>query len=247
MSNEIRLQIENLVKDFGSFRVVDNISLSVNAGEIFGFLGVNGAGKTTTLRMLAGVLKPTSGRIVIDKYALNEDPVNAKRITGYIPDRPYLYPRLTAVEFLTFICDIYKMPRKKALERIDCLLSEFKLTDRKQDLIENYSHGMKQRLALCSAIIHEPLLLIVDEPMVGLDPHGSKLLKESFRKFASLGMAIFFSTHSLNVAEELVNRLAIIENGKILKMGTLEEIKNLSHSPEEDLEEIFLKITEAQI
>lgn len=237
------IDLINLTKEYGSFRAVNQLNLSVHAGEIFGFLGVNGAGKTTTLRMLAGILKPTSGSIKIGGFDMQSEPDAAKRITGFIPDRPHLYSKLTAREFLYFISELYEIPAQQAENKIEQLLSDYRLKDWQDDLVESFSHGMKQRLATCAALIHNPKVLIVDEPMVGLDPHGSKMLKESFRQYAKDGMAILLSTHSLNVAAELCDRLAIIHRGNIISLGTLKEIREQAGSNQEDLEQIFLQIT----
>lgn len=245
-SNHPMLQISHLVKNYGTFRAVNDISITIQPGEIFGFLGVNGAGKTTTLKMLAGVLKPTSGTIIINGINLAEDPISAKRITGYIPDRPYLYSKLSAREFLVFVSELYEVQKDAAKERIDTLLEEYSLLDWQHELIESFSHGMKQRLATCAALIHQPKLLIVDEPMVGLDPHGAKFLKESFKRYAKEGMSILLSTHSLNVAEELADRLAIIQRGEILTIGTLKEVKERAGAHDVGLEEVFLRLTESQ-
>lgn len=237
------ITIESVTKRYGNFTAVNNISLQVRKGEIFGFLGVNGAGKTTTLRMLAGVLKPTSGKITIDKYDLQKDPIAAKSITGYIPDRPYLYNKLTARELLYFIADLYSVPSKEVEPRIDSLLNNYSLSDWSNELIESFSHGMKQRLATCAALIHRPKILIVDEPMVGLDPHGARMLKNALRSYAKEGMAIFLSTHSLNVAEEVADRLAIIHQGSLITTGTLEDLRKQTGNLKNDLEEMFLEIT----
>ena len=237
------IKIEHVTKRYGSFCAVDDISLEVAEGEIFGFLGMNGAGKTTTLRMLAGVLTPTSGRISLGGYDIAEEPVNAKSITGYIPDRPYLYAKLTGREFLYFCADLYRMESRRAEKRIDELLDEYGLTDWQDTLIESYSHGMKQRLATCAALVHEPRILIVDEPMVGLDPHGAKLLKDSLRRYAKAGMSIMLSTHTLNVAEEVSDRLAIIHRGALLTIGTLDEVREESGAKNEKLENLFLHLT----
>lgn len=237
------IEIENVTKQYGKFCAVNNISLSVRPGEIFGFLGVNGAGKTTTLKMLAGILKPTSGRIRIGEFDISEQPEQAKAITGYIPDRPHLYNKLTGREFLYFVSELYRVVLADADERIDALLHEYRLTEWQDELIESYSHGMKQRLATCAALLHRPKVLIVDEPMVGLDPHGAKLLKDSFRQYAKAGMSILLSTHSLNVAEEVSDRLAIIHRGTIVSIGTLSDIKAQAGGSHQDLEEMFLEIT----
>jgi ABC-2 type transport system ATP-binding protein len=236
--------LENLVKEYGRFRAVDNLSLRVEPGEIFGFLGVNGAGKTTTLKMLSGILQPTSGKIILGGYDLSTYPTDAKKIVGYIPDRPYLYNKLTGREFLYFVADLYLVEPKTAEKRIDELLEEYRLTDWHNELIESYSHGMKQRLATCAALIHHPKILIVDEPMVGLDPHGARLLKDRFRFYADQGMAILLSTHSLPVAEEVADRLAIIHRGKIITTGSFDDIRAETGIHDQDLEHIFLVLTE---
>lgn len=235
--------IRELSKKYGSFTAVDKISLEINSGEIFGFLGVNGAGKTTTLRMLTGVLKPTSGSIHIGGIDLFSEPEKAKAITGFIPDRPYLYNKLTGREYLYFVSDLHSVPSQVVDQRIDKLLAQYSLVDWQNELIDGFSHGMKQRLAMCAALVHEPQVLIVDEPMVGLDPHGAKLLKSCFRQYADQGMSILLSTHSLNVAEELADRLAIIHKGNVIALGTLEQMRELAGGSNQRLEEIFLQLT----
>lgn len=236
------IEIEHLTKRYGSFTAVDNLVLSVEAGEIFSFLGVNGAGKTTTLRMLAGVLQPTAGKIRICGWDLAEHPSEAKRVTGYIPDRPHLYGGLTGREYLWFMADLYSVPEAEARTRIDSLLERYALRRWQEERIESYSHGMKQRIATCGALVSSPQVLIVDEPMVGLDPHGAKTLKESFREFSENGMTVFLSTHSLHVAEELSDRIAIINAGKIIAIGTLDELRQQTGGIAR-LEEIFLQLT----
>jgi ABC-2 type transport system ATP-binding protein len=237
------ITIENLPKYYGSFCAVNNLSFQVGKGEIFGFLGINGAGKTTTLRMLTGILQPSSGNIFLGKYNLAKDPIPAKQIVGYIPDRPYLYNKLSAREFLYFCAELYNVPVKEIDYRIDALLEEYSLKDWQNELVESYSHGMKQRLATCAALIHKPEILIIDEPMVGLDPHGAKMLKDALRRYSEAGTTILLSTHSLNVAEELANRLGIIHRGQLIATGTLNEIKELSATKEERLESLFLELT----
>ncbi len=237
------ITIENLTKYYGSFCAVNNLSFQVGKGEIFGFLGINGAGKTTTLRMLTGILQPSSGNIFLGKYNLAKDPIHAKQIVGYIPDRPYLYNKLSAREFLYFCAELYNVPVKEIDYRIDALLEEYSLKDWQNELVESYSHGMKQRLATCAALIHKPEILIIDEPMVGLDPHGAKMLKDALRRYSEAGTTILLSTHSLNVAEELANRLGIIHRGQLIATGTLNEIKELSATKEERLESLFLELT----
>lgn len=237
------IRLENVSKKYGEFCAVSEVSLEVRQGEIFAFLGVNGAGKTTTIRMITGILRPSSGRIFIGGHDLEEEPEAAKGITGYIPDRPYIYPKLTGREFLYFVADLYMVDSDAAEERIDSLLKDYGLSNWQDELVENYSHGMKQRLATCAALVHQPKVLVVDEPMVGLDPHGAKLLKDKFRSYAKAGVSIFLSTHSLNVAEEVADRMAIINQGKILTIRTLSEIRAVTGRAEEGLEEMFLQLT----
>jgi ABC-2 type transport system ATP-binding protein len=237
------IEIRNLTKRYGSFCAVNDLTLRVHAGEIFGFLGVNGAGKTTTLRMLAGVLKPTGGAISIGGYDISAEPHKAKAITGFIPDRPHLYTKLTAYEFLRFCAELYQVPEEFIDPRIEELLEQYKLQEWTHELIESFSHGMKQRVATCAALVHRPKLLIVDEPMVGLDPHGAKLLKDSLKNYAREGTTVLLSTHSLNVAEELSDRMAIISKGTIIALGTLAEIRSLVGGKELGLEQLFLELT----
>ena len=200
------ISIKNVTKSYGNFCAVKDISFDVMAGEVFGFLGVNGAGKTTTLRMLAGVLQPSSGEVHIGGFDIQKEPEKAKAITGYIPDRPYIYPKLTGREFLLFVADLYHVPNDEAEELCVKLLTEYGLLDWQNELVDSYSHGMKQRLATAAALMPSPKVLIIDEPMVGLDPHGAKLLKDAMRRYASEGKAILLSTHSLNVAAALQTR-----------------------------------------
>lgn len=237
------IELNHVTKRYGNFVAVNDLSLEVREGEIFGFLGVNGAGKTTTLRMLAGILKASAGTLRICGFDIEADSLKAKQVTGFIPDRPYMYTKLTGREFLYFVSDLYNVPSRRAEERIDALLGEYRLDDWQNELIESYSHGMKQRLATCAALVHDPRVLIVDEPMVGLDPHGAKLLKESLRKYAQMGMSILLSTHSLNVAEEVSDRLAIIHRGSLIALGTLSEIRERTGKDEHDLEQMFLELT----
>ena len=235
------IQIADLTKEYSGRAAVKQLSLNIASGEIVSFLGVNGAGKTTALRMLAGILLPDSGSISVFGHDLRQNPQAAKRISGYIPDRPYLYPRLTAREHLIFCGSIFGIPRKLLSERIDLLLHEFSLTKHADELSESFSHGMKQRLAICVALLHQPKFLVVDEPLVGLDPHGTRHLKEYLRMLAGQGVAILLSTHLLNVAEELAQRVAIIHQAELLRIDTLENIRG-DHS----LEHVFLALTEEQ-
>lgn len=241
---ETALEIKNLTRKYGSYYAVNNISIQVKKGEIFSFLGVNGAGKTTSIKMIVGILKPTSGSIHICGHNVQSDARKAKMITGYIPDRPYMYAKLTGREFIKFVAELYSVPSKLIHSRGDELIEKFGLMQWANDLIENYSHGMKQRLATAAALIHDPQVLIIDEPMVGLDPRGAKLLKDSLREYAEQGKSIFLSTHSLNVAEELSDRMAIIQQGQILSVGSLDQVREqASRSPDEKLESVFLELT----
>ncbi len=236
------IRLINLSKQFGSFKAVDDVSLEVGKGTIFAFLGTNGAGKTTTIRMLTGVLQPSSGTAEIGGYDIQKNPIEAKFLMGIIPDRPYLYGKLTGREFLYFMADLYKVEPKLAKQRIVELLELYGLSDWQNDLIDSYSHGMKQRLLMCAAQIHNPPVLVIDEPMVGLDPKGAKLLKDTLRKRAAEGLTIFMSTHSLSVAEEIADKLAIIQHGKIVAQGTLKELYARAQSDASDLENVFLQI-----
>lgn len=236
------IELQGLSKKFGNFTAVDDVSLKVQPGSIFAFLGTNGAGKTTTIRMLTGVLRPNSGTAKIGGFDIQKNPIEAKSLMGVIPDRPYLYGKLTGREFLFFMADLYKIKGSPARTRIAELLETYGLFDWQNDLIESYSHGMKQRLLMCAAQIHRPPVLVIDEPMVGLDPQGAKLLKDTLLKQAKDGMTIFMSTHSLSVAQEIADKLAIIRQGKILAHGTLNEIYSKSNSVPSDLENAFLQI-----
>lgn len=236
------IELDEVAKDYGNFEAVHPLTLRVMRGEVFGFLGPNGAGKTTTIKMLGGVMRPTRGAIRIDGHDLLADPVTVKRLTGYIPDRPYLYEKLTAWEFLRFIAGVYEVSSRDFEARVPSLLARFGLTNWKNDLIEGFSHGMKQRLVLAAALLHAPKLLIVDEPIVGLDPHAARVVKDMFRAHAAEGGTVFLSTHSLEVAEEVCDRLAIIKAGRILAQGTMSELKAMA-GPSSNLEKIFLSLT----
>lgn len=227
-------------KRYGSFHAVHPMDLDVRAGEVFGFLGLNGAGKTTTLRMLAGVLPPTAGEIHIDGIDLATHPVEARRRMGFIPDRPYLYDKLTAREFLRFLGEVYGVNHQLA-DRVDAMLANQGLIEHADQLVESFSHGMKQRLTLAGALLHEPRVLIVDEPMVGLDPKGAKQIKETFRSIAAVGRTVFLSTHTLDVAEEVCDRIAIVHRGRIAVLGTPTNIV----AQHERLEDVFLRVTSA--
>ena len=237
------LQLHGVVKRYGKFTAVDGLDLSVRRGEIFGFLGPNGAGKTTTIRMVAGVLRPTEGRISVDGDDLHEHAERAKSKVGYVPDRPFLYEKLSGGEFLRFVAGLWGKWGAEAEARADRLLELFNLAPWKDELIESYSHGMRQKLLISSALIHQPQLIVVDEPMVGLDPRSARLLKDLLRTFAGQGGTVFLSTHTLEVAEALCDRIAIISGGRIMAMGTMEELRAQAHAGGAHLEEIFLKVT----
>ena len=229
-------------KRYGSFQALKPIDLHVRKGEVFGFLGPNGAGKTTLIRMLAGVMPPTSGTVEIGGFSMATDAINAKKIVGYIPDRPYLYEKLTAREMLRFIGGIYGVASSDIESRGEELLVEFGLGQVGDQLVEGFSHGMKQRLTFCAALLHKPQLVIVDEPMVGLDPQGARQAKNLFRKIADEGNTVFLSTHSLDVAQEVCDRLVILNKGAIVAMGSYKEIRSSAHPDATDLEEVFLRI-----
>ena len=237
------IAVESLVKTFGSFRAVDGVSLEVAKGEIHGFLGPNGAGKTTTIRMIAGLLKPSSGRVTIAGKDLAHEPEAAKRELGFIPDRPFLYEKLTAAEFLRFHGGLYGLEGAPVEERAQELLELFELTKWKHELVESFSHGMKQRLVMCSAFLHRPQAVLVDEPMVGLDPRGARLIKDVFRVMSRKGVAILMSTHTLEVAQDLCDRISIIQGGRIIARGTVSELQALAGSENPQLTPVFLKLT----
>jgi ABC-2 type transport system ATP-binding protein len=237
------IAVENLVKRYGGFTAVDGVSLSVAPGQIHGFLGPNGAGKTTSIRMIAGLLKPTAGRIVVNHHDLAQEPEAAKAALGFIPDRPFIYEKLTAGEFLRFHAGLYGMSDSDIDVRIKEMLDIFELGRWQNELVESFSHGMKQRLVMCAAFLHRPKAVLVDEPMVGLDPRGARLIKDVFRRMADHGVAILMSTHTLEVAEEMCDLISIILKGKIIAHGTVEELRALAGSPNEELTPVFLKLT----
>jgi len=218
------IQLIELTKNFGQLVAVNHVNLHVKRGEIFGFLGPNGAGKTTTIKMLTGLLKPTSGKALIDGYDVVSHPMEAKQVIGFIPDQPFIYEKLTGVEFLKFIGSLFGMKKEDIQWRSSDLLSLFELDGWGEELIESYSHGMKQRLVMSAALLHNPKVIIVDEPMVGLDPKGINLVKSVFKQKSREGVSIFLSTHTLEIAQELCHRLGIVNRGKLIAMGTLSEL-----------------------
>jgi ABC-2 type transport system ATP-binding protein len=242
-SRGLMLELKAVQKRYGGFTAVKSLDLAVPRGEIFGFLGPNGAGKTTTIRMVAGVLRPSGGQILVGGADLDEDPETAKSRVGYIPDRPFLYEKLSGGEFLRFVAGLWGREGDEVEARADRLLELFQLTPWKNELIESYSHGMRQKILISSALIHQPELIVVDEPMVGLDPRSARLLKDLMRTFVDNGGTVFLSTHTLEVAEALCDRIAIINQGEIIALGTMDELQSQSEAGGAHLEEIFLKLT----
>jgi ABC-2 type transport system ATP-binding protein len=237
------IRLADLTKRYGKFTAVDNISLHVPRGELFGLLGPNGAGKTTTMRMIAGILRPTSGSISVAGVDLLDRPLAAKARLGFIPDRPFVYDKLTGGEFLRFAAALYGQQGAVVERRIDELLELFELTAWKSELTENYSHGMRQKLIICGAFVHRPELIVVDEPMVGLDPKSARLLKDLFRQFVDRGGTVLMSTHTLEIAEVMCDRVAIVYRGKVAAQGTMSDLREQTASGNSSLEDIFLKLT----
>ena len=237
------IAIHDLVKKYGPFTAVDGVNLEVEPGEIHGFLGPNGAGKTTTIRIVAGLLKPTSGRIVIGGHDLAAEPEVAKASLGFIPDRPFLYEKLTAGEFLRFHGGLYGVDGDGIDRRVGEMLELFELSRWEGELVESFSHGMKQRLVMCAAFLHRPRAVVVDEPMVGLDPRGARLIKQVFRAMSEQGVAILMNTHTLEVAEEMCDRISIIQKGRIIARGTVDELRAAAGGADEQLTPVFLKLT----
>jgi len=237
------IRLTNLTKRYGKFTAVDSINLEIHQGELFGFLGPNGAGKTTTMRMIAGILQPTSGRIEIAGDDIAADPIRAKSRLGFIPDRPFVYDKLTGAEFLRFVAALYGQDGEVVERRMEELLDLFELMPWKDELVESYSHGMRQKLIISSALLHRPEVIVVDEPMVGLDPKGQKFLKELFRAFVDRGGTVLMSTHTLDTVEEMCDRIGIIAGGRILACGTMTEVREATAGGDARLEELFLKLT----
>ena len=235
------LKIEHLTKTYGGKKAVDDLSLHIRQGEIYGFIGHNGAGKTTTLKSVVGILKYDSGEIYIDGVSVKQSPLACKEKIAYIPDNPDLYDFMTGTQYLNFVSDIFQVDTEKRTALINKYAQMFEMTDALSQSVSSYSHGMKQKLAVMSALVHSPKLVIMDEPFVGLDPKASHLLKETMREICNQGGAIFFSTHVLEVAEKLCDKVAIIKNGKLIKSGTMEEVKG-----DESLESVFLEMSESE-
>ena len=237
------IRLIHLTKRYGKFTAVDNVDLVVPSGELFGFLGPNGAGKTTTFRMIAGILRPTSGTVEIGGVDISRSPLEAKARLGFIPDRPFVYDKLTGGEFLRFAAALYGQQGAVVERRIDELLELFELTRWKDELTESYSHGMRQKLIISGALVHRPEVIVVDEPMVGLDPKSARLLKDLFRQFVARGGTVLMSTHTLEVAETMCDRIAIIHGGKLVAQGTMAEVQQQTASEDMGLEDLFLKLT----
>jgi ABC-2 type transport system ATP-binding protein len=237
------ITLENLAKTYGGFTAVDGISLTVPGGELHGFLGPNGAGKSTTFRMVAGLLKPSRGRVLVNGADMAADPEAAKASLGFIPDRPFIYEKLTAGEFLRFHGGLFAMPAPLVDRRTREMLKLFELTAWEHQLVESFSHGMKQRLVMSAAFMHQPRAVLVDEPMVGLDPRGAQLIKAIFRRMTDAGVAILMSTHTLEVAEEMCDRVSIVLRGRIIAQGTVNQIRAMSGSRDEQLTSLSLRLT----
>ncbi|HEX6178920.1 MAG TPA: ABC transporter ATP-binding protein [Thermoanaerobaculia bacterium] len=237
------IEIRDLTKKYGDFTAVDNLSLEVARGEIFGFLGPNGAGKTTTIRILAGLSLPTSGAATIGGFDVVRQPVEAKRITGYVPDRPYLYEKLTGRELLQFVADLYSKPWSECEPRANELLRYFELSEWTGARIESLSHGMKQKLVIVAALVHDPAVLIIDEPMVGLDAFAQRQVKVLFRGLADEGRTVFLTTHTLSVAEAVCDRIAILNRGRIVATGPTAKLKEEAGHAGSALEDVFLQLT----
>ena len=238
------IELSGLVKRFGGLEAVSRLDLKVEAGEIFGFLGPNGAGKTTTVKLITGLLQPTEGRVRVAGFDMATHAIEAKRVMGLVPDEPFVYPKLTGAEFLRFIGELYGVPVGEQKKRIPELLEMFELTAFGGELVESYSHGMRQKLVLAGILLHEPKVLILDEPMVGLDPKSARMAKDIFQTLAKRGVTIFMCTHVLEIAEKLCDRIGIMIKGKMIALGTLDELRAQPRGGGgKDLEDIFLSLT----
>jgi len=241
--DRVLIRTQQLTKRYGSVSVVKGLNLEVKSGEIFGFLGPNGAGKTTTIKMLTGLMEPSEGEAFICGYDISKQPTQAKSLMAYVPDQPKLYGKLSAREFLQLMASLYRMPKESIEERSEQLLSLFGLSDRADELLEGYSHGMRQKVVLASALIHQPKVILLDEPTVGLDPASARLLKDVLQEMARQGAAIFISTHILEIAERMCHRVAILKEGQLIAQGSPEELRQKVGHGGESLEDIFLELT----
>ncbi len=241
--SEILIRTHGLTKRYGDTAVVDNLNLEIKGGEIFGFLGPNGAGKTTTIRMLTGLLEPSEGQAFICGYDIAREAAQAKGMLAYVPDQPKLYGKLTAKEFLRLVSALYRIPKEMAEERAKQLLSMFGLWERADELLEGYSHGMRQKVVLAAALIHQPRVILLDEPTVGLDPASARLLKDVLQEMARQGAAVFLSTHILEIAERMCDRVGILKEGKLIAQGSPDELRQMVGFSGESLEDIFLELT----
>jgi ABC-2 type transport system ATP-binding protein len=244
MANSATLiETQALVKRYGDKVAVNNVSLEVKAGEVFGFLGPNGAGKTTTIKMIVGLLQPTSGTVRVAGYDVQTQPLLAKAVSGYVPDTPNLYAKLTGRELLRFVGDLYSLDRQRLAQRTEELLRVLDLNEAADQTIDSYSHGMQQKASLAAALMHDPKVLVLDEPTVGLDPKSARLIKDILRQMAERGTAVFLSTHILEIAERMCDRIGIIDKGELVAVGTMQELRSLGKAGETSLEDIFLGLT----
>ncbi len=240
---QIVIECKGLTKKFGEFVAVDQLNLAVNKGELFGFLGPNGAGKTTSIKMMTGLLRPSAGTAILGSYDIQTHPLQAKALFGYIPDNPFLYDKLTGREFISFMADLYSVPSEGRSRKISDLLQLFELETKGNELIQGYSRGMRQKIALAGALIHQPQIIFLDEPTVGLDPKSARLMKDILRKLCDDGCTVLISTHILEIAERMCDRFAILNRGKIIAQGTMTELRAEAASETKSLEDIFLELT----
>lgn len=239
------ISVRGLKKNYGSLMAVDGLDLDIPAGEFFAFLGPNAAGKTTTIKMLAGLLKPTAGEVFIGGFDMQREPGKAKSLLSYVPDFPFLYDKLTAFEFMQFVGDIFRVDRPDITRRTDELFDTFHLEEYRHEMTENLSHGTRQRLVIASALLHDPKVFVIDEPMVGLDPMHARIVKKELKQRARAGMTLFLSTHQLSVAEEVADRVGIIHHGKLIALGTVAELRAQAHETGA-LEKVFLSLVDQE-
>jgi len=237
------IRIEHLTKRFGDLLAVDDLNLEIPPGEIFGFLGPNGAGKTTTVKILSGLMKPTSGRAMVGGFDVAQEPQKAKALMGLVPEEPFVYPKLTGVEFLRFVGNLYNVPCDVQKRRIPELLEMFDLQAWATELLESYSHGMRQKIVIAALLLHDPRVIVLDEPLVGLDPKSARMVKEIFRRLAARGAAVFMCTHILEIAEKICHRIGIILAGRLIALGTLEDLRRQAARKDHGLEDVFLSLT----